>query len=81
VSLRLYSTGVLWERGKGAAKLYGVMLALTSPPEIRGALILAIRYIPEIGLRTVTREGDATERTLTDEEARAVDAWLRRSVL
>lgn len=81
MSLRLYSTGVLWERGRGAAKLYGVMIALSAPPEIPGAVILAIRYVPEIGLRTVLRTGEKMERSLTDDETRAVDAWLRRAAI
>lgn len=81
MSLRLYSTGVLWESGKGAAKMYGVMLALNTPPEIPGATILAMRYIPEIGLRSVARTGDAAERNMTDDEARAVDLWLKSSVI
>lgn len=81
MSLRLYSTGVFWESGRGAAKMYGVLLALSEPPDIGGPPIIAIRYIPEIGLRSVNRSGEASERGMTDDEARALDAWLRRVVL
>lgn len=82
MSLRLYSTGVFWESGRGAAKMYGVMLALTSPPDIDGPTIIGMRYVPEIGLRSVNRAGEAAaERSMTDDEARAVDAWLRRVVI
>lgn len=81
MSLRLYSTAVLWEGGKGVAKLYGVMLALADPPPIPGHAIVALRYIPEIALRSITRGTETRERTMTDDEARELDVWIRRTVI
>jgi hypothetical protein len=77
VSHLLYSTRLLWQGTRGGvAKLHGQMVQLTTAPQIPGLRIVAIDYIPEIGLRQVMPCGHAW-RDMTDTEAAHADALLR----
>lgn len=72
----LYSTRLLWQGTRGGiAKLHGRMVQLTAAPEIPGLRLVAIDYIPEIGLRQIMPYA-AAWRDMSDGEARAADAVL-----
>jgi hypothetical protein len=78
MSHALYSTRLYWAGTRcGVAKLHGVLVQLTAPPDLPGLRVTAIDYVPEVGMRTVMPYAGAW-RDMTAEEARAADALLVR---
>jgi hypothetical protein len=76
MSHALYSTRLYWAGTRGGiAKLHGVLVRLTIEPDLPGVRVVAIDYIPEIGMRSVMPYACAW-RDMTDDEARAADALL-----
>jgi hypothetical protein len=60
----------------GIAKLHGHLVQLTEAPAIPGLRLVAIDYVPEIGLRQVMPHGHAW-RDMTDAEAAHADRLLQ----
>jgi hypothetical protein len=58
------------------ARLHGVSVPLWSPPVIGGQAVVAIDYIPEIGLRQIQRLGGAME-DMTPADVAEADRVLR----
>lgn len=76
VSHAYYATRLIWQGTRGGiAKLHGRVVQLTAAPEIHDLRIVAIDYVPEIGLRQVMPFGHGW-RDMTDEEVRAADRVL-----
>lgn len=77
MSHALYTTRLYWAGTRGGvAKLHGRLVQLTEAPALDGLRIVAIDYVPEIGLRQVMPYGHAW-RDMTDTEAAHADALLR----
>lgn len=76
VSISLYSTRLCWYGHHGAAKLHGVLVALTQPPKICGARVEGIDYVPEIGMRRIQPRNDGW-RDMTTTEVASADELLR----
>lgn len=77
MSHALYSTRLYWAGTRGGiAKLHGRLVQIAVAPEIAGLRIVAIDYVPEIGLRQIMPHGGAW-RDMQDHEAAAADALLR----
>lgn len=71
MSHHLYTTRLWFSRGKGIAKLRGKFTCIDTCP-------LGFEYVdyaPEAGTRIVRPEGGAL-RDMTDDEVKAVDAYL-----
>lgn len=76
MSHALYSTRLYWAATRGGiAKLHGVLVQLLAAPDLPGLRVVAIDYVPEIGMRTVMPYAHPW-RDMTDDEARAADALL-----
>ena len=76
VSISLYATRLCWYGNHGAAKLHGVLVALTQPPTICGARVEGIDYVPEIGMRRIQPRNDGW-RDMTTTEVASADELLR----
>ena len=77
MSHALYATRLYWAGTRGGiAKLHGRLVQITAAPEIPGLRIVAIDYVPEIGLRQLMPYGHAW-RDMTDTEAAQADALLQ----
>jgi len=72
----LYATRLRWYGYSGCAKLHGYHVALTEPPAICGSIVVALDYIPEVGVRQIQRLGEPMSDMTADEVASA-DALLR----
>jgi hypothetical protein len=72
----LYASRLRWYGYTGCAKLHGRHTVLTSPPVICGQAVVAIDYIPEVGLRQIQRLGGAMG-DMTPAEVAEADAVLR----
>lgn len=76
MSHALYSTRLYWAGTRGGiAKLHGRIVALHAPPQIAGAPVVAIDYVPEIALRQIQHVAEAW-RDMSDAEVREADAAL-----
>jgi len=60
VSHALYATRLYWAGARGGiAKLHGRAVALQAPPQLPGRCLVAIDYIPEIGLCQIMCRGES----------------------
>lgn len=72
----LYSTRLYWAGTRGGvAKLHGRIVMLLEAPDLPGLDVVAIDYVPEIGLRSVMPYG-AGWRDMTEAEVLAADEFL-----
>ena len=80
MSHALYATRLYWAGTRGGvAKLHGRIVQLHAAPHIAGQPVVAIDYVPEIGLCQVQLVGERP-RDMTPEEVREADAVLRAVV-
>ncbi|MBP6777291.1 MAG: hypothetical protein KA151_08560 [Piscinibacter sp.] len=76
----LYSTRLYWAGTRGGiAKLHGLRVELRAAPRFGGAAVVAVDYIPEVGLRQIQPLASPW-RDMTDDEVREADAALRAAV-
>ena len=75
----LYATRLYWSGRRGVAKLHGRCVDLHAPPHIAGQPVVAVDYIPEIGLRQIQPVAERP-RDMDDAEVRQADAVLRAIV-
>lgn len=74
-----YSTRLVWYGRDGVAKLHGLVVELTGPPQLSCLEVECIDYIPEIHLCRVQPARYAWRDMCADEVA-AADALLRALV-
>lgn len=74
----LHSTVLYWGGNYGIAKLHGVLITLTTPPNISDELISFIEYIPEIGKKNIRLLSNARTRLMTPLEIVRADQLLRK---
>jgi hypothetical protein len=82
MSLNLYSTALIWDGRRGAAKLHGRQIVLGEAPALLGAPVVKIDYRPEIGQvegRIQRMDGPTSDMTIA--EVAAVDEYLRHAVI
>ena len=80
MSLNLYSTALIWDGRRGAAKLHGRQIVLGEAPALLGARVVKIDYRPEIGEGRIQRmDGPTSDMTIP--EVAAADEYLRHAVI
>lgn len=80
MSHALYATRLYWcGRRGGIAKLHGRAVELHAPPHINGAPVVAIDYVPEIGLQQIQPVGEGA-RDMVPGEVEQADRALRAIV-
>lgn len=75
----LYFTRLRWSGSvrRGVAKLHGMRVELTTPPDLGTGAVAELDYAPEMGCREIRRTPvDRWEQMTTDEIGRA-DEMLR----
>lgn len=76
MSHALYSTCLCWGGRGGVAKLHGRLVPLFAPPHFGGVPVVAVDYVPEVGMRQIQLAGDRA-RDMSADEVREADATLR----
>ena len=72
----LYASRLRWYGYHGCAKLHGRSVPLHEPPSLLGEAVVAIDYVPEVGVRQIMRRGEGW-RDMIQAEVTAADALLR----
>jgi hypothetical protein len=71
-----HTTRLRWDVSKGVAKLHGVSVALTEPPNLGRGPVLHVNYVPEEAHGVVQYAGQPP-RNMDADEKRSADALLR----
>lgn len=70
-----YTTRLRWDAVKGVAKLHGVSVALTEPPNLGRGPVFRVDYRPEEAYAVVQYPGQPP-RNMDADEARSADNLL-----
>lgn len=79
MSLKLYSTALIWYGRRGVAKLHGRQILLDQAPALPGSDVVMVDYRPEIGVGRIQRI-DGLACDMTAHEIAAADEYLRHAL-